>query len=334
MNPEAPTSKHSRQPSAWLLVLIAAGLGGLIAFVQNAFRIPEDQWALREGLRHQLALNSAILSGQSADEVRQAVENGANLWVGMHDGSSPFLYAITLGRIEAIEVMLDHVADLEQAGRYSASPGRWSSAERSGPALFAALDCDQPTDVKIKMFNLLLARGANVHRESGGATLMDLAAFRGDEAIGDLLREHGLPYGPREMAALNLIKELEQAIQESPALLRERVKPMGLGTPISSRENVSTLLGIAVAKKHRKMARMLVEAGAPVDAVESLGLTPLHIAAAYANDAELIRLLIAHGADVNAVDDKQWTPLASIRGAWKPEDCEAAVDALLEAGAR
>ena len=54
---------------------------------------------------------------------------------------------------------------------------------------------------------------------------MDCAVATSDPELGDFLRQYGLPYGPREMAAFNRLDELKQAIQGNPGLLRERVKP-------------------------------------------------------------------------------------------------------------
>lgn len=335
MSSELAPNRSIWRFSLWHLLALAAALGALVAQVQNTLHVPKEEQAHYDIVRRQQELKAAIIDGLGADQVRQVVESGANLWVGMDDGSAPFLCAITLGRLEAVQVMLGHVEDVEQIGRYSNHPGKYKSADQLGPALFAAVDCDQLPEMKIQMIKLLLARGANIRRENGNINLMDLAAFRGDEVVGDFLRSHGLPYGPREMAAFNRIEELKQAIQEFPDLLHERFKPIGLSDVVGWRNNVSTLLGIALGKNHHDMARMLIENGAPLDALESHGRTPLHVATTFNGDSELIRLLIAHGADVNALDDDQLTPLASCIRDWgNGPERDAARSALMEAGAK
>jgi ankyrin repeat protein len=56
------------------------------------------------------------------------------------------------------------------------------------------------------------------------------------------------------------------------------------------------------------VAKLLVERGADVNAVESHGLTPLHVACVNQNP-EVVRLLLANGAAVNGQDQTGNTPL-------------------------
>lgn len=76
-----------------------------------------------------------------------------------------------------------------------------------------------------------------------------------------------------------------------------------------------------------ELARLLLAAGADVEAKGRYGMTPLH-RAAYNGLTEAVRLLSAAGADVNAVDRRGHTPLyyAAEKG-----DTDA-VRLLLEAG--
>jgi uncharacterized protein len=58
----------------------------------------------------------------------------------------------------------------------------------------------------------------------------------------------------------------------------------------------------AVAGRHVRIARRLVEAGADVNARQQSGFTPLH-GAAHNGDRELVEFLIASGADIHARTD-------------------------------
>ena len=152
------------------------------------------------------------------------------------------------------------------------------------PPLFVAARCNQPTAIRIQMIRLLVERGANPRRAFVGYTdampptppkktyvrlpegpgqkeiphfnLMDGAVATSDPQLGDFLRQYGLPYGPREMAAFNRLDELKQAIHGNPGLLRERVKPA-----IDLQGQHPTLLGIAVERGYREMAKFLIESG-------------------------------------------------------------------------
>ena len=73
----------------------------------------------------------------------------------------------------------------------------------------------------------------------------------------------------------------------------------------------STALHCATWKGHQAVVKLLLEAGADVNAHnqnDHWGTTPLH-AAAHANQAAIARILIENGANVNARDQEARTPL-------------------------
>lgn len=56
------------------------------------------------------------------------------------------------------------------------------------------------------------------------------------------------------------------------------------------------------------MARLLLEAWAPVDDRDEAGTSPLHLSAQKGH-VDVVRLLLQCGADKDAVDESGWTPL-------------------------
>jgi ankyrin repeat protein len=320
MNSTHSGSRRFWQFRLWQLFVLAGVISVLLAaMAPRLYRMrqewEEDRQGWAQGEAHR-ALWKAILEDQGPDRVREALAAGANV-NAIVDKDTPLHAAVKRGQTETAKVLLEHGAILGPVHQ---------------PAILAAIDCDQPANKKVEMIRLLLSHGADVTYDIQGVNLMDVAARHDDGEVGDLLRAEGLSYGPREMAAFNRIDELKRAIRESPNILHEQFKPVG-SSPIIGESHVSTLLGIAVKKNFLDMAKMLLEAGTPVDIREPDGRTPLHIAATVSGDPEAIRLLIKHGADVNAVDDKQLTPLAALhRDNWRNR--EAAKAALIEAGGK
>lgn len=116
----------------------------------------------------------------------------------------------------------------------------------------------------------------NAGQPGGGRPLHLAAFFRQTEAVA-LLLEHG--------ANVHLY-----SLFEKPHVPR------------------NTALHAALAGGGWEAASLLVEAGADVNAVDSIGLIPLHNAA-FAGHVPSIELLLSRGANVNARDLKQETPL-------------------------
>lgn len=312
-----------------LLFLLATVLLCLVApRIRSAF----DRWRILEaGHKREIAeavLRTAILTNNVA-LARQALEAGAdpNLIPDTRPWSptapinelSSLRTCIANGQIEMMELLLEFGADVERIERIAgASP----SPILGGPPLFAAAVCKQSPEVRATMVRLLLTRGANPSSLSaGGWNAMDLAFEASDGQMGELFRECGLPYGPREMAGFNRLDELKAAVRKTPDLLQSRFRDAYAGS-------WPTLLGIALRRGYREMSLFLIESGAPLDVVEHEGCTMLH-EAARGGDPELIRLLARRGLDVDAVDKYSDTAMCDIAWNGKPE----AVSALVELGA-
>jgi peptidoglycan/LPS O-acetylase OafA/YrhL len=89
------------------------------------------------------------------------------------------------------------------------------------------------------------------------------------------------------------------------------------GTDLETREPAggSTPLMIAALYGNAEAARLLVEAGAKVNAKNKEGDTALHMAAFFCH-TEIVELLLENGAEVNAKNNKGETPLSNVSGPW------------------
>ncbi|MFQ5451138.1 MAG: ankyrin repeat domain-containing protein [Nitrospinaceae bacterium] len=64
----------------------------------------------------------------------------------------------------------------------------------------------------------------------------------------------------------------------------------------------------AVLSGNGDLVKLLVENGAEIDSIDSLGFTPLH-RAALAGYRDIVEVLLANGAEVDATDIHGYTPL-------------------------
>jgi ankyrin repeat protein len=102
-------------------------------------------------------------------------------------------------------------------------------------------------------------------------------------------------------------------------LLANKADPNSLASgPTSGSEFAQAPLQIAASMGNLRMASMLVDAGAQVNAKTKAGRVALHFAA-IGNHLDLIRFLIERGAEVNTRDGEGISPLdeAVWRGIWK-----------------
>lgn len=272
--------------------------------IHSVFQTQQKLDSARKRIAAEAAANADLAAAMRSGDValaRHALEAGANVKPGssMIKPQTPPLFAsIARGQPEIMELLLDFGADAEKTEPLSDED--FSYPMQDGPPLFAAISCKQPFEVRAKMIRLLVARGVDPRKEVYGRNAMDLAFHLSDAQAGDLLQEHGLSYGPREMAAFNRLDELKLAVQEDPGLLQERFRSVYT----AQGGNGPTLLAIALERGYREMAKFLIDVGAPLDTVIYRG-TPLMLLAARGGDPELIRLLVRAGW--------RWMPSTNIK---------------------
>ena len=140
-------------------------------------------------------------------------------------------------------------------------------------------------------------------RMSGLTTPLHVAARQGHAEIAKLLLENGAhvdarganDYTPLHLAALyghdEVIKVLIAAHATVDARSKDQMTPLG-----------------ASSKGRFAAAKLLLEAGADVNARATNGWRPLHTAASEGH-GEVVRLLLEHGATIDAATDAGVTPL-------------------------
>lgn len=302
------------------LLLLLALSAVLLGLVTPQIRRTLRGWQVQEDSDMRFAVAADLNAAVQANDValaRQALEAGAD--PNFSPWENLLNTCIVNGRVETLELLLKFGADADEP-LYGNAP------------LFVAAGCKQPPEIRCRMIRLLVDAGADPRTQFDdpagdpsrrALNAMDIAFGLADAQTGDLLREYGLPYGPREMVAFNRLDELKRAVKQNPEIVREHFHG-----PWTYGGEKTTLLAIAIARSCREIAAFLVETGAPLDTLAHPGWTLLHLAARSV-DPEIIRLLVARGLEVDAANGQFDTPLIIATYFAKPDS----VAALLKAGA-
>lgn len=156
-------------------------------------------------------------------------------------------------------------------------------------------------------------------RTAQGLSMILLAAYYDQPALAQLLADYNPALDIFEASALGDLEQVRQLLSDNPervnAVAPDGYQPLGLACFFGHTRLASYLLSMgatvdshsqnsmqvmplhsAVASQNMEIARMLLAAGAPVDAQQAGGFTPLH-GAAQNGQLPMVRLLIEYGAE-------------------------------------
>ncbi len=171
---------------------------------------------------------------------------------------------------------------------------------------------------------------ANAHTPEGLSAAL-LATYYQQPAIARLIVEHGANLNLFEAASVGQLALVQSIVTAQPEMINAYAPdgffPLALAAFFGHIDRVKFLLAqgadvhqtaanaqrvnalhAASANRHLDIARLLIEGGIDVNAVQEGGFTPLQ-AAAQNGQLELIELLLKHGANPSAKNDSGQTAL-------------------------
>lgn len=253
---------------------------------------------------------TAVVSNQMAEAIAQLPESikhggrqhrqvaelllshGADLEATNNLGSTPLFSAATFTNLAVVEVLVAHKANLNATGQRGLTP--LAVAALKGNDAIAALLLEAGADANLADYagftplntaveqghpsvaRLLLAHGANPNLACpNGQTPLHTAAGRGDiESMRSLL-DAGANLQPIETAGTPLSEAVQHGQLEAVKFLLQRSAQPDIASP----QNGMTALHWAASLGLPEMVRLLLDAGANVNADSSSQGTPLNAAA-------------------------------------------------------
>lgn len=180
---------------------------------------------------------------------------------------------------------------------------------------------------------LLLDAGANIHtRDTAGWSAVYIAAAMNHREMVKYLRRRGAAGDAFVAAGMGDLSTVKKAVAKNSNVIQPRPDSgfsllhiaaaggrkdvvaflLSAGSRVDAKTREGTPLILAVMMGHQKVARLLIESGADVNASDQHGYTPLHFAASQGQVA-VAELLIAHGGRGDAKAKNGKTPLCLAR---------------------
>lgn len=241
-----------------------------------------------------------------ADCVRELVAGGADINQVSPEGITPLLMATLNGRWNASAALIEAGADVNKWDLWGRSP-LYSSVDfktvpTGGRADRPSLDETKPLDV----INMLLANGANPNVQLKlFPPYRDLGADRGGDSI--------LSIGTTPLIRAAKAGDIESIeVLLAYGALVDLPNTQGMTPLIVASGDGSGVVDIRVRymneERNIAAAKLLLDAGADIDAHRNNGGTALHGAAAKGwND--FVRVLAEYNADLNSVNNADFTAL-------------------------
>ena len=240
-------------------------------------------------------------------------------------GQTPLMLAAAIGSAEAVRTLIVGGADVRAAGGAGITALHLAADDPAKTRLLldAGADVNAASQLRrtpliaaaaasqsAEVVRLLLARGADINAaDSSGVTPLNAAANADNREAAELLLARGadpnaqarLPQAATALmgAAINGNHALTSSLlarKANIAAVSERTGAIVKNGPV--RFGSVTALHLAATGGNVNVVESLLKAGAPVNAADTRGMTPLVFAVATDRpEPRIIRLLLAHGAD-------------------------------------
>ena len=229
------------------------------------------------------------------DDVKKALDNGADVNAKDIDGWTALIWASENGHTKIVEMLLDKGADVNAISGSSISALHFASNQGHIDIVKMLLDKGAKVDAKTNSRNtaliwasekghkevveMLLDKGADVNaKDNDGKTALILASVNGDKEIVTMLLDKGADVNSKD-------------------------------------DDGDTALILASLNGHKEIVTMLLKKGADVNTTDEEGETAL-IVASLKGHTEIVVMLLDNGADVNTKNEDGETALqvATLKG--------------------
>jgi ankyrin repeat protein len=211
-------------------------------------------------------LTAAASSGKK-EVVALVLAGGIVLTDSENVGISALVYAARAGHTEIVRLLLEKHVDPNIIGKEYTTPLHVAATKEIGEQLLAhKAKIDEP--------------------DKQGASPLLAAVQRGNRAVAELLSDNGAKHTAETLAALGRDEQLKARLEKQPL-------------PKEKSAGRFTALHWAASFGEVRTARVLLDAGADVNATGPMDETPLHFAATHGH-LPVVELLLERKADVNA----------------------------------